>query len=240
MAEQLLSRRPENNRTTRKVEPISLRPRGGPWYQRILILVVIAGGGALVGHLGSQLMARLLTGRQPGAGLAGNGARPGVVASLSAATTVSDRLIEIDQHMQNRDFGTALLLCDEALWLFPGEGQLLARRQHAEDELHNRFRYQMFQSAAAKRNYSAALALFNEIPAESMYKTRAMQELPSVRSHAVGDWLASAQMAVKLGQCAEARVYAQGVLSLDSGSVPAKAIMDQCPSPRPEAMGRPE
>lgn len=237
MAEQLLSRRPESNRTTRKVEPISLRPKPAPWYQRVLLLALIAVGGALVGHLGSQLFARLLAGRSPAVVGSGTGR---VIASLSAATSVSDRLIEIDQHMQNRDFGTALLLCDEALALYPGDNQLLGRRQHAEDELHNRFRYQMFQQAAGKRNYSAALALFSEIPADSMYKSRAMQELPSVRSHAVGDWLTAAQSAVRLGQCAEARVYAAGVLSLDNGSAPAKAVMDQCPAPRPGAMGKPE
>src|SRR3569832_1709755 len=100
MAEQLLSRRPENNRTTRKVEPISLRPRSAPWYQRILLLAVIAVGGALVGHLGSQLMARLLSDRPPASALLGSG-RSGVIASLSAATSESDRLIEIDLHMQN-------------------------------------------------------------------------------------------------------------------------------------------
>ena len=236
MADQLLTRRPETTRTTRKVEPISLRPPRAPAYQRILLLGVIAVAGALVGHFGSQLFARLLAGRAPVAPYG----RPGIVASLSGATSVSDRLIEIDQHMQNRDFGTALLLCDEALALYPGDNQLLGRRQHAEDELHNRFRYQMFQQAAGKRNYSAALALFSEIPADSMYKSRAMQELPSVRSHAVGDWLAAAQSAVRLGQCAEARVYATGVLNLDSGSAPARAVMEQCPAPRPGATGRPE
>lgn len=228
MADQLLSRRAESKRTTRKVEPHIQREKGQPWYHRVLLLTVIAVGGAMVGHLGSQLTARLIAGRStqrhPGGGEAG--AASGL---LSMATSVSERLLEIDQHMSTRDFGTALLLCDEALALFPGDNQLQGRRQHAEDELHNRFRYQMFQQAAARRNYAAALALFNEIPADSLYKSRATQELPSVRSHLVGEWLSTAQLAARLGQCAEARAYAAGVLALDKASASAHAVMEQCP-----------
>jgi hypothetical protein len=232
MAEQLLSRRPENNRTTRKVEPIPLHAPPSRWYQRILLLLVIAVGGALVGHLGSQLTSRLLSDRTVAQPALPHG---GVSAALSEAATVSDRLLEIDQHMGNRDFGTALLLCDEALAFFPGDSQLQGRRQHAEDELHNRFRYQMFEQAAARRNYAAALALFNEIPADSLYKFRATQELPSVRSHLVGERLTAAQTAVKLGQCNEARVYAEGVLALDSSSSSARAVLAQCPAPQAAA-----
>lgn len=232
MAEQLLSRRPEHNRSTRKVEPIPLHAQRVPWYQRVALLTLIAVGGAVVGHLGSQLTARLLAGRAAPRLLPSG---PGVVAaSLSSANSLSDRLVEIDEHMSNRDFGTALLLCDEALTLFPGDNQLQGRRQHAEDELHNRFRYQMFEQASARRNYAAALALFNEIPADSLYKFRAAQDLPSVRSHLVGERLAAAQSAAKLGQCNEARVYAESILVLDAASVSARAVLDQCPA-RPAA-----
>lgn len=230
MAEQLLSRRPENNRTTRKVEPIPLNQTSPPWYQRIVMLVLIAGGGAVVGHLGSQLTARLLSGRSAGAITALQQRPGGAPALLSAATTLSERLIEIDQHLAGRDFGTAFLLCDEALLLFPSENQVLVRRQHAEDELHNRFRYQMFEQAASRRNYTAAVALYNEIPSDSTYKLRAMQELPAIRSHIVGEKLSAAQTAAKLGECGEARLYANGVLAIDGSSLAARAVLEQCPA----------
>lgn len=232
MAEQLLSRRPESNRTTRKVEPIPLNRTNPPWYQRAVMLVLIAGGGAVVGHLGSQLTARLLSGRT--AATAVGTARPGgpVPTLLSAAPTLSERLIEIDQHLSGRDFGTAFLLCDEALLLFPSENQVLMRRQRAEDELHNRFRYQMFEQAATRRNYTAAVALYNEIPADSTYKLRAMQELPAIRSHIVGEKLSAAQTAARLGECSEARLYANGVLAIDGSSVAARAVLEQCPANR--------
>jgi hypothetical protein len=245
MAEQLLSRRPESNRTTRKVEPISLIRPNPPWYQRVVMLILIAGGGAVVGHLGSQLTSRLLSGRSVTLPQ-----RPGGVAPslLSAAPSLSERLIEIDQHLSGRDFGTALLLCDEALTMFPSENQVLVRRQHAEDELHNRFRYQMFEQAATRRNYTAAVALYNEIPADSTYKLRAMQELPALRSHIVGEKLSSAQTAAKLGECSEARLYAGGVLAIDGASLAARAVLEQCPAtgnanraaPTPAGAGRPE
>ncbi len=230
MTEQLLSRRPEHNRTTRKVEPISARSAGPAWYMRVLLLVIIALGGALVGHIGSQVTAHLLSSR---AVTPRSQASSSVSSLLSLAQSVPERLLEIDQHMSNRDFGTALLLCDEALTLFPGDTQLQGRRQRTEDELKNRFRYQMFEQAAARRNYAAALALWNEIPAESMYKARAMQALSRVRSHFMGERLAIAQAAARLGQCGEARLYAASVLALDSTSVSAHAVLDQCPAARP-------
>lgn len=240
MAEQLLTRRPENNRTTRKVEPIPLNRTSPPWYQRAIMLVLIAGGGAVVGHLGSQLTARLLAGRSVAVPMA----RPGGSAPtlLSAAPTLSERLIEIDQHLSGRDFGTAFLLCDEALLLFPSENQVLVRRQRAEDELHNRFRYQMFEQAATRRNYTAAVALYNEIPTDSTYKLRAMQELPAIRSHIVGEKLSAAQTAARLGECNEARLYANGVLAIDGSSLAARAVLEQCPANRvaPAGGGRPE
>jgi hypothetical protein len=221
MPEQLLSRRPEGKRTTRKVEPIAAHPT--PWYQRALILIAIAAGGALLGNLGSQLTAYLLIRPSGPATGAANGS-----TLLSNAPSLAARLNQIDQHLASRDFGTALLLCDEALAIYFSNSQVQIRRQRAEGELHNRFRYQMFEQAAARRNYAASLALWSEIPADSTYKVRATQELPTVRSHFVGERLSDAQTAQRLGQCNEARTYADSVLAIDRASVAARAVLDQC------------
>lgn len=215
-----------------------MRHRKPSWHQRALLLMLIAVGGAVVGHVGSQLLARFLSARAPVQGPTYSSAKRGDSAPLSGASSSAERLREIDTHLRNRDFGTALLLCDEAQGLFPGDRELLGRRQRAEDELHNRFRYQMFEQAAARRHYAAALALFNEIPADSAYKLRAAQALASVRSHFISEWLATAETAARLGQCNEARLYAAEILSIDGANVAARAVMAECSSQRQAAGGR--
>lgn len=233
MAEQLLSRRPEKVRATTKVEPVPLRGMQS-WTSRPVMLVAVAVAGAVLGHLLSQIAAHWLADRPttPSAlrPLAAHGERG---APLSVASSAADRMMEIERALDSRDFTLALLLTEEALLAFPGDTQFLAKRQRAEDELHNRFRYQTFQGAVSRQNYAAAMALFNEIPADSVMKFKATQDLRPVRDQYITEQLAAAQAAAKLGQCTEARTYAQAVLNLDSGNQDALTLSNQCGNNKP-------
>ena len=221
MAEQTLTRRAENKRTTAKISPLP-RPRLNrfpAWLSGPALVLLIAVGGAVIGSLGSQVVARL------------SGPQKSRLAKGSIAT---DRLVEIDNAMQVRDFSTALLLADEALRTFPGDPQFQAKRKRAEDELQNRFRYQTFQLAVSRQNYQAALALFDEMPADSAYKFKATQELKAVREQFIAEQLQLAQTAARLQQCEETRTFATAVLSVDNTNRAALDLVSDCAARKAE------
>lgn len=212
----------EQSRPTTKVVPISARTPPA-WTSRWKVLVVVGLGGALLGHLGSQLAGYALSDR--GGRGSGKGERG---ALLSTAGSAADRLAEVERALQSREFGVSLLLAEEALRIYPGDQQIQAKRQRAEDEMQNRFRYQSFETAVSHHNDAAAMALFAEIPADSAFKFRATQEVRAVRERLLGGHLRTAQTAARLNQCAEARAYAQAALTLDSNNQAALTLLQEC------------
>lgn len=224
MAEQTLTRRSESKRATMKITPLP-PPRSGrlpAWLSGPVLVVLIAVGGAAIGSLGSQVVARL------------SGPSRGRTLSASKGSAATERLMEIENAMQLRDFSTALLLADEALRQLPGDPQFLAKRKRAEDEIQNRFRYQTFQLAISRQNYQAALSLFDEIPPDSAYKFKATQELKAVREQFIAEQLQHAQTAARLVQCDEARAFATAVLSLDNTNRSALDLINDCTSRKGE------
>lgn len=224
MADKPLPKRTDQQRPTAKVEPL---PRPGRLGLRVsggMLTILIAFGGAVLGSLGSQVVAFLTSERTPSA------AAPGRAVSglLSKAATAADRLLEIDQLLQSRDFGTALLFCEEGLRLYPGDTRFNAKRQRAEEEIQNRFRYQTMQSAMSRLNFAAAMALFEEISADSTYKLKATQELSAARDQYIAELLRDGQAAAKLALCSEAKTSAQAVLALDSSNAAARTLLAEC------------
>ena len=223
MADKPLPKRTDQQRPTAKVEPL---PRPGRLGLRVsggMLTILIAFGGAVLGSLGSQVVAFLTAERVPS-----GAASRAVSGLLSKGATAADRLLEIDQLLQSRDFGTALLFCEEGLRLYPGDTRFNAKRQRAEEEIQNRFRYQTMQSAMSRLNFAAAMALFEEISADSTYKLKATQELSAARDQYIGELLRDGQAAAKLALCSEAKTSAQAVLDLDSGNAAARALLAEC------------
>jgi len=206
------------------MEPV---PRPGKFGSKVsggTLTILIAFGGAVLGSLGSQVVA-YLTAERAAPGPATARAASGL---LSKATGAPERLAEIDQALQSRDFGTALLFAEEGLRLYPGDGQFNAKRQRAEDEIQNRFRYQALQSALTRQNFAAAMALFDEIQADSAFKLKATQELGTAREHFIAEQLRDGQAAARLALCAEAKSSAQAVLTLDSSNASARTLLTEC------------
>lgn len=215
MAEQLLTRRSEAPRVTLKVQRVAQPTTASPWPRRLLLLLGVAVGGAILGQLGSSLLSNMLQGQSSS-------------SIVTRAVSLADRKAEIEGVLLSRDSSAALLLIDDALAHFPNEPQLLTLRRRTEEEVRNRFRYQAFEQLLAKRNYAAAMALFDEIGTDSPYRHRAAQELPTLRARLVAEQFEAAQVAAKLGQCAEARLLASRVQALDPSHVGARALGENC------------
>ena len=99
------------------------------WPKRLLVLLGVAVGGALLGQLGSSLFTSVSS--------RGGG---GSASVLTRAGSLPERQAEIDALLGNRDYGAALLLIDEALLRFPGDAGLAAQKRRVEEEIKNRFR----------------------------------------------------------------------------------------------------
>lgn len=190
------------------------------------LTILIALGGAVLGSLGSQVVAFFTSAAERSSNSAVQGRA--VSGLLSKGATAPDRLLEIDQLLQSRDFGTALLFCEEGLRLYPGDTRFNAKRQRAEEEIQNRFRYQSMQSAIGRLNFAAAMALYEEISADSTFKLKATQELGSARDQYIAEQLRDGEAAAKLAQCSEAKACAQAVLNLDKDNAAARTLVAEC------------
>ncbi len=195
------------------------------------LTILIALGGAVLGSIGSQVVAYVTAERAPQA-VSASAARP-VTGLLSKSSTAADRLTEIDQALQNRDFGAALLFAEEGLRLFPGDARFNVKRQRAEEEIQNRFRYQSLQTALTRQNFPAAMALFDEIQTDSTFKFKATQDLSTARDQYITEQLRDGQAAAKLAQCAEAKLSAQAVLAVDSSNAAAQTLVADCSKSAP-------
>ena len=227
-ADKPLPKRADQQRNTTKVEPL---PRPGRFNLKVsggVLTLLIALGGAVLGSLGSQVVAFLTAERTP-SGTAGSAA----TGLLSKLTTAGERLFEIDQALQAGEFGTALLFAEEGQRIFPGDPRFAGKQKRAEDEIQNRFRYQTMQAAIARLNFAAAMALFEEIPADSAFKGRASQDLGKAREQYIAEQLRDGQAAAKLALCDEAKSCAQAVLTVDSDNTTARSLIAECEKPAP-------
>jgi hypothetical protein len=189
-----------------------------------VLTLLIALGGAVLGSLGSQVVAFFTAERTSPAGTRGQAA----TGLLSKAATPGERLFEIDQALQAGEFGTALLFAEEGQRLYPGDPRFAGKQKRAEDEIQNRFRYQTMQAAIARLNFAAAVALFDEIPADSAFKGKASQDLGKAREQYIAEQLRDGQTAVKLALCDEAKTCAQAVLTVDSDNTTARSLIAEC------------
>jgi hypothetical protein len=193
------------------------------WLRTGALVVAVALGGAAIGSLGSQLLARL-TLQSSGAGSANK------APLLLKSQSPSGRLAEIDQALLEHDASTALILCDEALRGSPGDPQLTARRKRAETEQLDRFRLEMLEQAISRRNHSATIALAEEISASSPQRAKADGRVQTVMASYVSDLLGEADRAAKLSLCSEARALLSHVLKLQPQNSRAQEILSACPT----------
>ena len=206
---------------TMRIETISAKDRA--WLRTGGLVIAVALGGAAVGSIGSQLLARLTMQNQA------RGTTHKAPLLLLRATTSAGQLAEIDKALVAHDAATAIILCDEALRGSPGDPQLMARRKRAEEAQLDRFRLEMIEQAISRRNYAAATALAEEISAGSPLRTQATTKIQTVLEPFLDSLLAEADRAAKLALCSEARALLVQVLQLSPQNSRAQAILAACP-----------
>ncbi len=192
-------------------------------YRTGLLVLAVALGGAAVGSLGSQLLARLTL--RPN----GQPANKTPVMVLRAETA-EGRLAEIDQALTQHDASLALILCDEALRQSPGDPQILSRRKRAEEAQLDRFRLEMIEQAISRRNFAAAVAIAEEISAGSPFRAQASLRIQRVLDPFLSGLLEEADRAAKLSLCPEVRTILSQVLQLEPQNSRAQEILSACPT----------
>jgi pSer/pThr/pTyr-binding forkhead associated (FHA) protein len=85
-----------------------------------------------------------------------------------------------------------------------------------------------FDEAANSKNYAEALAGFERIPSDSVYKKRAQPRYEEARSLLVAEHLESAERARAAGRCAEVRAEAQAVIRLEPHNLLVRDMARLC------------
>lgn len=215
-------RKPTRTSGTMRVETVSGKDRS--WLRTGILVVAVALGGAAVGSLGSQLLARLTMQST------NRGSAHKAPLLLLQASSAKGQLAEIDQALLAHDVATAIILCDEALRGNPGDPQLMLRRKRAEEEQLDRFRLEMIDQAISRHNYAAASALAEEISAASPQRAQATSRIQTVIEPFLQSLLAEADRAAKLSLCNEARALLSQVIQLQPQSARAQEILASCPT----------
>jgi ABC transport system ATP-binding/permease protein len=85
-----------------------------------------------------------------------------------------------------------------------------------------------FDEAANSKNYVEALAGYERIPSDSIYKKRAQPRYEEARSLLVAEHLESAEKARAAGRCAEVRAEAQAVIRLEPHNLLVRDMARLC------------
>jgi pSer/pThr/pTyr-binding forkhead associated (FHA) protein len=110
----------------------------------------------------------------------------------------------------------------------------LGLRRRVDTERQAAVAFGQFDEALGARNFDDAVARYQEIPAESIYKRRARPRFDEARTAVVAEHLATAERARAAGRCTEVRSEADEVLKLDPHNLLARDVVKLC-RPRAEA-----
>lgn len=133
------------------------------------LVLVVAVGGAALGSLGSHLLARFA--------LRKDQSERKAPVLLLRANSLPQSLAEIDRALGEQDSAVALVLCEEALRLYPGEPQLLSRRKRSAEVQLDRYRAEMLEQALERRNFVAAVALYDQMSVDSPVRLQVGQKI---------------------------------------------------------------
>ena len=112
------------------------------------------------------------------------------------------------------------------------DAQVLRRRVDAERL--GAMAFAEFDEAANTKNYAAAMARYDQIPADSVYKRRAKARFEEARTLLVAEHLSSAEQARAAGRCADVRTEAAAVARLDPKNTVGREMVRLCRPARPE------
>ena len=106
------------------------------------------------------------------------------------------------------------------------DANLLRRRVDAERQ--NAVLFAQLDEAASGKQYADAMARYEQIPADSVYKRRAKTRYDEARTLLVSEHMAAADKARTAGQCAEVRTEVAEIVRLDPRNTIAKEMVRLC------------
>jgi hypothetical protein len=116
----------------------------------------------------------------------------------------------------------------------------LALRRRVDTEIQAAPQFAQFDEASSAKNYAEAVARYEQIPAESIYKRRAKPRYDEARTLLVAEHMSAADKARAAGKCAEVRSEVAEVMRLEPRNLLARDLVRLC-KPRQEvaAMSKP-
>jgi hypothetical protein len=118
----------------------------------------------------------------------------------------------------------------------------LGLRRRVDTERQAAVVFAQFDEASSAKNYTEAVARYQEIPTDSIYKKRARPKYDDARTLLVAEHLAAAEKARAAGKCGDVRTETDEVLRLEPRNLLAKDIVRLCrprAEPAPIAAARP-
>ena len=97
--------------------------------------------------------------------------------------------------------------------------------------------FAQFDEAAAAKNYAEAMARFEQIPADSIYKRRAKPRYDEARTLLVAEHMSAADKARAAGRCAEVKTEVAEITRLDPRNNMARELVRLC-RPKSEPVAR--
>ncbi len=141
---------------------------------------------------------------------------------------VAKLLLDADKAMKTGDWDSAVTKCDEALKLDSSQEMARDKRQKAEAEKKNHAAYLNFISFADKNDLDAAVASWNEVAEDSVYRQKGAERFAQVKKAYMRSQLDLARKAKAANKCEEARQHVEAVLMVDESNAEGQEIIKSC------------
>ena len=115
----------------------------------------------------------------------------------------------------------------------------MALRRRIDTERQSASLFAQFDEAASGKQYADAMARYEQIPADSVYKRRAKPRYDEARTLLVSEHMAVADKARTAGQCAEVRTEVTEIIRLDPRNTIAREMVRLCRPPKAAAAPAP-
>ena len=110
-------------------------------------------------------------------------------------------------------------------------------RRRVDTERQSAMMFAQFDEAAAAKNFPEAMARFEQIPADSVYKRRAKARYDEARTLLVAEHMSAADKARSAGRCAEVKTEVAEITRLDPRNNMARELVRLC-RPKSEPVAR--
>jgi len=110
-------------------------------------------------------------------------------------------------------------------------------RRRVDTERQSAMLFAQFDEASAAKNYPEAMAHFEQIPADSVYKRRAKARYDEARTLLVAEHMSAADKARTAGRCAEVKTEVAEITRLDPRNMMARELVRLC-RPKSEPVAR--